>query len=114
SLTRQLLAFSRRQVMQPRVLDVNAVIFEMERMLRRLIGENIDLKTDLSEDAGCARADPTQVEQVVLNLIVNARDAMPDGGTIVIATAQKVLERGDEVPGELTAGEYVMISVSDT
>ncbi|HEX2166116.1 MAG TPA: PAS domain S-box protein, partial [Longimicrobiales bacterium] len=114
SLTRQLLAFSRRQVLQPRVLDANGVVTDMERMLRRLIGENIVLETQLSDDAGCVRADPTQLEQVVLNLVVNARDAMPDGGSVVVESERRTFDRGDELPAELPAGEYVMITVRDT
>ncbi|MBR9989252.1 MAG: PAS domain S-box protein, partial [Gemmatimonadetes bacterium] len=114
SLTRQLLAFSRRQVLQPRVLDANAVIVEMERMLRRVIGENIVLTTELSEEAGCIRADPAQVEQVLMNLVVNSRDAMPDGGSVVISSSIRTFDRHDDVPAELAAGDYVVISVQDT
>jgi PAS domain S-box-containing protein len=114
SLTRQLLAFSRRQVMQPRVLDVNAVVLDMQRMLRRLIGTHLDVRNDLSNDAGCTRADPTQLEQVVMNLVVNAREAMPDGGTIQIETSRRTFDRGDERPAELAAGEYVALVVRDT
>ncbi|MGH7446235.1 MAG: PAS domain S-box protein, partial [Longimicrobiales bacterium] len=113
SLTRQLLAFSRRQVMQPRVLSVNTVVTDLERMVRRVIGENIALSTDLSAGVGCVRADPAQLEQVVLNLIVNARDAMPDGGTIAISTSRRSFDRDDQLPAELAPGEYVVLSVKD-
>jgi signal transduction histidine kinase/ActR/RegA family two-component response regulator len=114
SLTRQLLAFSRRQVLQPRVIEANAVVSHMERMLRRLIGENILLTTELSDDAGCVRADPTQIEQVLLNLVVNARDAMPDGGRVMITSARRTFGRSDSLPAELAAGEYVVLTVQDT
>jgi PAS domain S-box-containing protein len=114
-LTRQLLAFSRRQVLEPRVLDVNAVVGNIERLLRRLIGEDINLLTVLARNAGLVRADPGQLEQVIANLAVNARDAMPNGGTLTIATANVTLdeafvrEHSDAGPGP-----HVMLSVSDT
>ena len=114
SLTRQLLAFSRRQVLQPRVIEANSVVSHMERMLRRLIGENILLTTELSAEAGCVRADPTQIEQVLLNLVVNARDAMPDGGRVMITSARRTFGRSDRLPAELAAGEYVVLTVQDT
>ncbi|HEX6307118.1 MAG TPA: PAS domain S-box protein [Longimicrobiales bacterium] len=113
ALTRQLLAFSRRQVMQPRVIDVNEVVGDMERMLRRVIGEDIELVTDLREEAGRVRADPAQLEQVVLNLIVNARDAMARGGRIMISSGRRTFHRSDSLPAELSAGDYVVLVVSD-
>jgi PAS domain S-box-containing protein len=103
-LTRQLLAFSRKQVLQPRVLSLNAAVADIENMLRRLIGEDIQLVTQLHEGLGHVRADPTQLEQVILNLAVNARDAMPRGGRLTVETAN--VEPED--------GRYVMLSVSDT
>jgi two-component system cell cycle sensor histidine kinase/response regulator CckA len=115
SLTRQLLAFSRRQVLQPKVLDMNGVISNLGKMIHRLIGENIELRTLLRPDLGSVLADPGQVEQVLLNLAVNARDAMPAGGTLVLETANVVLDESfaREHPG-LLPGPHVLLSVSDT
>jgi two-component system cell cycle sensor histidine kinase/response regulator CckA len=114
-LTKQLLAFSRKQVMQPEVLRLNEVATEMERMLRRLIGEDVTLTLDLANDLGEVYADRGQLEQVIMNLAVNARDAMPDGGHLVIETANSVRTSEFSI-GELgaPAGEYVTLSVSDT
>ncbi len=92
ALTGQLLAFSRRQVLQPRVLDLNVVVSDMDMMLRRLIGEDIELLTMLDPELGAIRADPTQLEQVIVNLAVNARDAMPGGGSVTIETANVVVD----------------------
>jgi signal transduction histidine kinase len=111
-LTRQLLAFSRKQVWQPRVLDVNAVVAGMEGMLRRLIGENIVFVTALGGDLGRTKADPGQLEQVIMNLVVNARDAMPHGGKLILETRTARLEAGQVA--ELAAGRYIVLSVSDT
>ncbi len=114
SLTRQLLAFSRKQVLQPHVLNLNTCIAEMEKMLRRLLGADVTLATNPRADLGCVKADPSQIEQVILNLAVNARDAMPNGGRLTIETANVILDEAyarNRV--EVTAGPHVMIAVSD-
>src|SRR5690606_14798322 len=92
ALTRQLLAFSRQQLLRPRVLNLNEVVRELESFLRRLVRENIDMVTSLDPDLGHVEADPGQMEQVIVNLVVNARDAMPDGGTLGIRTANAVFD----------------------
>ena len=114
-LTRQLLTFSRKQVMQPAVLDVSALVADLGRMLGRLVGEDVELVITLSADPGWVRADPGQVEQVVMNLVTNARDAMPRGGRLTLATANVVLGEADlgDAPS-LAAGDYVCLAVSDT
>jgi PAS domain S-box-containing protein len=114
-LTRQLLAFSRRQVLQPRVLDLNEVVGGMIKMVSRVIGENIELAFLPGSNLARVKADPSQMEQVVLNLVVNARDAMPSGGRLTIETSNVEIDRayGARHAG-MAAGPYVMIVVSDT
>ena len=114
SLTHQLLAFSRRQVLQPRVLDVNTVVADMDKMLRRLIGEDVELRTVLTEGLPPVLADPGQLEQVILNLSVNARDAMPDGGKRTIEPRAVELDADYAGVHGLAPGTYVMMAVSDT
>ena len=114
-LTRQLLAFSRRQVLAPKVLDLNAVVANMDRMLRRLLGEDVELATSLDPAAGAVNADPGQLEQVLLNLAVNARDAMPGGGRLSIGTTRVTLhEEHVERRHRMAAGDYVCLAVADT
>ena len=115
SLTRQLLAFSRQQVLAPAVLNLNSLISEMEKMLPRLIGEDIEIVIALDPAIGRVKADHGQLEQVVMNLAVNARDAMPDGGKVAITTANAVLDETwtRSHPGS-KAGDFVMLSVADT
>jgi PAS domain S-box-containing protein len=114
-LTRQLLAFSRRQVLEPQLIDVNAVVRDVEGMLQRLIGENIELQAILAPDVGTVRADPSQLEQAIVNLVVNARDAMPNGGRLTIETANVELD-AQYTRGHIatSAGPYVLLAVSDT
>jgi len=115
ALVRQLLAFSRRQVLQPKNLDLNSVVTGLEQLLRRLLGEHIELQTNLRASLGTIKADPSQVEQVLMNLVVNARDAMPGGGRLIIETSNAELDHkyaGEHVT--VKAGPYVMLAVSDT
>ena len=113
-LTRQLLAFSRRQVVAPVRLDLNRIVRSMESMLKRLIGEHIELSASLSPESCMVVADPGQLEQVLMNLAVNARDAMPDGGKLQIATDVRPLADGFRREHLLRDGEYVVLSFSDT
>jgi PAS domain S-box-containing protein len=115
TLTRQLLAYGRQSLLQPEPVDLNAVVSDIEPMLRRLIGEDIELRTELAPDLGWVQADVGQLDQVILNLVVNARDALNGGGSIVLSTANVTLDATDiaDVPGA-REGRYVSISVSDT
>ncbi|OGS37368.1 MAG: hypothetical protein A2506_04255 [Elusimicrobia bacterium RIFOXYD12_FULL_66_9] len=115
TLTRQLLAFSRRQILAPRVLDVNDGLKEIEKMLRRLIGEDIELVLNLDAKLKSIKADPGQLSQVIMNLAVNARDAMPDGGRLLIETRNLLLDEGILTRHDFVVpGPYVQIAVSDT
>ena len=116
TLTRQLLAFSRKQLLQPRVIDLNHLVVDMEKLLRRVIGERYDLETVADAELGTVMADPSQIEQVILNLGVNARDAMPTGGRLTIRTANVHLDRWEapQISVSLAEGDYVELSVTDT
>lgn len=118
SLTRQLLAFSRRQVLQMRVIDLNEVIGRLEKMLRRLIGEDVILETNFQHDTGHVRADAGQIEQVIMNLAVNARDAMPTGGKIIVETQNVVIDETYALQHDVVRpnsyGPYTMVAVTDT
>ena len=114
SLTRQLLAFSRKQMLAPKILNVQSVVADMEKILRRLIGEDIQLETSSAQDLGLIKADRSQIEQVILNLAVNARDAMPQGGRLTIETANVELDASySHPPAVLSPGKYVMLAVTD-
>ena len=110
-LTRQLLAYSRKQVLEPRALDLNDVVTETQTMLERVIGENIEFSTTLAEDLGSISADDGQIEQIIMNLVVNARDAMPEGGKLLLETGNVTL--ADRSP-DTTPGDYVVLTVTDT
>src|SRR2546430_10961517 len=101
-LTRQLLVFSRQQVLEPQILDLNAVVGDLQRMLGRLIGEDIELHTQLASEVGAVQADPGQLQQAIVNLVVNARDAMPNGGRVTIETADVGLHPRQPVPNTPT------------
>jgi two-component system cell cycle sensor histidine kinase/response regulator CckA len=114
-LTRQLLAFSRRQMLQPQIVDINALVRQMERLLRRLISEDVELVTALAPDLLSVHVDPSSIEQVLVNLAVNARDAMPLGGRLTIETSNVELDNtyaGTHLP--IVPGRYVMLAVGDT
>ncbi|MEW6658939.1 MAG: PAS domain S-box protein [Thermodesulfobacteriota bacterium] len=114
ALTNQLLAFSRKQILQPRVVNLNDVVHDMDKMLRRLIGEDIDIATVIDQELGLVKADPGQIEQIIMNLAVNARDALPRGGKLTIETANVYLDQ-DYAQGreDVTPGPHVMLAVSD-
>jgi len=114
-LTQQLLAFSRKQVLKPKVLHLNTVVSDVDRMLRRLIGEDIELKVVLAKELGMVKADPGQVDQVIFNLAVNSRDAMPDGGKLTLETSNAELDQNDVNQFRyVVPGLYVLLKVSDT
>ncbi|HXU19594.1 MAG TPA: PAS domain S-box protein [Verrucomicrobiae bacterium] len=116
ALTRQLLAFSRQQVLDPKVIDLNGAVSDMEKLLRRLIGEDVELSTQLVSNLGRVKADQGQLEQVVMNLAVNARDAMPQGGKLIIATENMVMDEAfvRRYPYPVQPGPYVCLSVTDS
>ncbi|HEX9610644.1 MAG TPA: response regulator [Gemmatimonadales bacterium] len=115
ALTQQLLAFSRRQVMQPRVVDLNALVLDVENLLRRLIGEDLMLAAALAPELGHVRGDPGQLQQVIMNLAVNARDAMPEGGRLTIETRDVELDEAyAALHRDVLPGRYVLLAVSDT
>ena len=116
TLTRQLLAFSRKQLLELKVVDLNVVVEDMERLLRPLIGENIELQTQLAPELGRTRADAGQIEQVIMNLVVNSKDAMPTGGKITIQSGNAQLKHDDlrREYSYIKPGDYVVLSVSDT
>lgn len=124
NLVRQLLAFSRRQTLQPKILDLTDVLAELANLIRRLIGENIELKITHGRDIGCVRADQGQLEQVLINLAVNARDAMKNGGSLTIRTSKCKIDRNHPLPRDLISpaeedatiadGDYVLVEVVDT
>ncbi|HXE89608.1 MAG TPA: ATP-binding protein [Terriglobales bacterium] len=115
ALTRQLLAFSRRQVLQPRVLNLNSLVLNAQKMLERLIGEDIEIHLSLEASLGSVSADPGQLEQVIMNLAVNARDAMPDGGNLIFETRNVEVETPRSLGHfRVAPGSYVMLAVTDT
>jgi len=114
TLTRQLLAFSRKQLLELKVVDVNTVVGDMERLLRPLIGENIELVTRLSSETGHTRADAGQLEQVIMNLVVNAKDAMPDGGKLTLQSSDVTVRQNFSEHRFIQPGRYAVISVADT
>jgi two-component system, cell cycle sensor histidine kinase and response regulator CckA len=115
ALTQQLLAFSRKQVLEPRILSVNTIIQDIEKMLRRLLGEDIEMQLVLSPNTCSVKADRSQIEQVILNLVVNARDAMPDGGKLIIETGNWKLDRSTVLRHPyVIPGPYAMLKVTDT
>ncbi len=114
-LTRQLLAFSRKQVLQPKVIDLNQIVADLHKMLQPLLGEEIEIATTLQPDLHLIEADPGQMEQIILNLCINARDAMPGGGRITIETGNVDIDGIDAACGvDLKPGDYVGLTITDT
>ncbi|OLB37304.1 MAG: hypothetical protein AUH11_09020 [Acidobacteria bacterium 13_2_20CM_57_17] len=115
TLVRQLLAFSRKQVLRPKIIDLNSIVVNLDHLLRRLMSANIEMKTFVSKDVATIKADPGQVEQVIMNLVVNARDALPEGGRIVIETSNVDLDSAYTLDHAIVRpGPYVLLAVSDT
>ena len=115
ALVRHLLAFSRKQVLRPKILDLNSIVVNLEQLLRRLMSANIEMKTFVSKDLGAIKADPGQIEQVIMNLVVNARDALPDGGRIIIETSNVDLDSSYTLDHSVVRpGPYVLLAVTDT
>jgi PAS domain S-box-containing protein len=116
AITQQLLAFGRRQLLQPEVVDVNVLVGELETMLRRLVPAHVQIDVRLDRRGGCCvKADPTQIEQILMNLVVNARDAMPKGGTVTVETSSTTIDGSTAHPGSpIEAGDYVQLTVRDT
>ena len=115
ALTRQLIAFSRKQVMHPQILDLNTVVADLDETLRGMIGEDVELRVERQTCLGNIKADPMQLERVIMNLVVNARDAMPQGGTLSIETGDLSFDESDERDQPSVApGDYVMLAISDT
>jgi two-component system, cell cycle sensor histidine kinase and response regulator CckA len=114
-LVQQLLAFSRKQVLQPRIINLNSVVVEMKQLLERLAGEDIEISVKLDSDLGSVKADPAQMERVIMNLAVNARDAMPEGGKLILETSNQELDASYmNRHTAVNAGKYVMLAISDT
>jgi len=114
-LTQQLLAFGRKQSLQPKVLNLNQLVIDAEKMLQRVIGEDVELKTVLAPDLNNVKVDPTQITQVIMNLVINARDAMPEGGRLIVETENVVLDEAyTQTHVGVAPGHYVMLAVSDT
>jgi PAS domain S-box-containing protein len=115
TLVRQLLAFSRKQVLKPKILDLNSIVLNLDKLLRRLLAETVEMKTITGKDVGAVKADPSQIEQVIMNLVVNARDAMPKGGRILIETSNVELDDTyTQDHATVRPGRYVMLAVTDT